>query len=112
MIGAYVFLASSRRLFSVKVFIDQFIQAPILLVFIIIFMGIMEGEGFGTLKLDMDLEYKKTLIANCKSFIHYLLVSAKVSLHLTSLRCYNRETLDSRHYCKHCLCQADPSRSL
>jgi hypothetical protein len=51
---------------TVKVCIDQFIQAPILLAFIILGMGLMQGEGIGELQKDMQKQYTSTLIANCK----------------------------------------------
>ena len=51
---------------TVKVFIDQFIQAPILLAFIITGMGLMQGEWIGELQEDLQKQYVSTLIANCK----------------------------------------------
>jgi hypothetical protein len=48
------------------VVIDQFIQAPILLAFIILGMGLMQGEWIGQLQEDMQKQYISTLIANCK----------------------------------------------
>jgi hypothetical protein len=51
---------------TAKVFIDQFIQAPILLAFIIMGMGLMQGEWIGDLQEDMQKQYMSTLIANCK----------------------------------------------
>ena len=51
---------------TVKVFIDQFIQAPILLAFIIMGMALMEGRGFQGIKTDIQTEYWSTLIQNWK----------------------------------------------
>lgn len=51
---------------TVKVCIDQFIQAPLLLALIIIGMGFMEGEGFSTVEHNLKKQYVSTLIANCK----------------------------------------------
>ena len=49
-----------------KVFIDQFIQAPILLAIMICALSLMKGEGLGGLKRDMSNSFLGALIANCK----------------------------------------------
>jgi hypothetical protein len=51
---------------AVKVFIDQFIQAPILLALMISSLGIMKGTGIDGVQKDMEDNYVDTLIANCK----------------------------------------------
>lgn len=49
----------------VKVFIDQFIQAPILLAIMISMLSLMKGEGFQGVKQDMTDSFVNALIANC-----------------------------------------------
>ena len=56
----------------VKVFIDQFLQAPILLGLIIIGMGLMQFESIEEIKHDLDQQYISTLIANCKLLVYLL----------------------------------------
>jgi peroxisomal membrane protein 2 len=51
---------------AVKVFIDQFIQAPILLALMISLLSIMKGTGVDGVKTDMGDNYGASLIANCK----------------------------------------------
>jgi hypothetical protein len=51
---------------AVKVFIDQFIQAPILLALMISSLSIMKGTGVDGVKRDMGDNFVVTLIANCK----------------------------------------------
>jgi hypothetical protein len=97
-----------------KVFIDQLIQAPILLAFIILGMGLMQGEGIGELQEDLQKQYMSTLIANCKcgwipadtyggNGDSYCLVSERYLI----LIVYLRETLDSGNHCQYCLYQTD-----
>jgi len=59
-----------------KVFIDQFIQAPILLAIMICALSLMKGEGFTGMKHDMSDSFLAALIANCKSSVD--VVSCKV----------------------------------
>lgn len=54
------------RTTALKVFIDQFIQAPILLAFMISSLSIMKGTGFEGVVKDMGDNYIMSLIANCK----------------------------------------------
>jgi hypothetical protein len=54
------------KITAVKVFIDQFIQAPILLALMISSLSIMKGTGVHGVKTDMEDNYIATLIANCK----------------------------------------------
>jgi hypothetical protein len=51
---------------TVKVFIDQFIQAPILLALMISSLSIMKGTGIDGVKRDLEDNFIVTLIANCK----------------------------------------------
>ena len=53
---------------TVKVFIDQFIQAPALLVLIISVLAFMEGRGLVGIREDLEKEYAFSLIQNCKFF--------------------------------------------
>ena len=48
-----------------KVCIDQFLQAPLLLALIIIGMGMMQFESYHAIKHDLKQQYVSTLIANC-----------------------------------------------
>ena len=59
----------------VKVFIDQFLQAPILLGLIIIGMGLMQFESIEEIKHDLDQQYISTLIANCKFHVYIYFMS-------------------------------------
>ena len=52
--------------FSVKVVIDQFLQAPALLAFMIMGMALMEGRGIDGVRVDMENQYVQALIKNCK----------------------------------------------
>jgi hypothetical protein len=54
------------RTTAVKVFIDQFIQAPILLALMISSLTIMKGTGIDGVKKDLEDNFVVTLIANCK----------------------------------------------
>lgn len=51
---------------AIKVIIDQFIQAPILLALMISSLSIMKGSGVDGVKRDMGDNFIVTLIANCK----------------------------------------------
>lgn len=48
-----------------KVLVDQFIQAPVLLGFILIGLDIMEAHGMRTIRQDFQHHYWDTLLANC-----------------------------------------------
>lgn len=50
----------------IKVFIDQFIQAPLLLAVMIGALSIMKGTGLKGAKEDLAINYEATLIANCR----------------------------------------------
>jgi hypothetical protein len=54
---------------AVKVLIDQFIQAPILLALMISSLSIMKGTGVDGVKRDLGDNFVVTLIANCKSYL-------------------------------------------
>jgi hypothetical protein len=54
----------------VKVIIDQFIQAPLLLAAMVIALSLMKGGGFLEAKVAMDQTFWTALIANCKSTQH------------------------------------------
>ena len=58
----------------IKVFIDQFIQAPLLLAFMICALSIMKGEGFQGMKQDMTDTFVGALLANCTYYLKYLLL--------------------------------------
>lgn len=55
---------------AVKVVIDQFIQAPILLAIMIFSLGLMKGQGFGGAKQDLSNTFMESLIANCMIHFH------------------------------------------
>lgn len=51
---------------GVKVFIDQFIQAPIFTVLIFVFLGALEGKSTEKIQQQLQDDYKDTIVANCK----------------------------------------------
>lgn len=51
---------------GVKVFIDQFIQAPIFTVLIFVFLGALEGKSIEKIQDQLKTDYKDTIVANCK----------------------------------------------
>jgi hypothetical protein len=53
----------------VKVFIDQFIQAPVFTVLIFVFLGLLEGKAFDSIKKQLDEDYKETILANWKLWV-------------------------------------------
>jgi hypothetical protein len=63
------------RTTAIKVFIDQFIQAPILLAIIICALSLMKGEGLHGMKKDMGDSYITSLLANWKLWIPASLVN-------------------------------------
>jgi hypothetical protein len=91
---------------AVKVVIDQFIQAPILL-------AIMIGQRLGGAKQDLSNTFMASLIANC--MIKFPCVSsANACQHLMRSSCFScsfnattieRETLDSSFNYQYCFCQ-------
>lgn len=54
---------------ALKVFIDQFLQAPIALFFIILGLDLMKGVGIEGEKQDLHLHYWETLVANWKLWL-------------------------------------------
>lgn len=54
---------------GIKVFIDQFIQAPIFTVLIFGFLGTLEGKTLDEVKKQLDDDYVDTMLANWKLFI-------------------------------------------
>ena len=48
-----------------KLFIDQFLQAPLLLGVIMVAIGAMEAQGFSSIIRDLQHRYWGTLVANC-----------------------------------------------
>jgi peroxisomal membrane protein 2 len=51
---------------AIKVFIDQFIQAPIFTVLIFAFLGLLEGKGIEEIKQQLQNDYPETIVANCE----------------------------------------------
>ena len=49
----------------VKVFIDQFVQAPIFTVLIFVFLGLLEGKSTEAIQSQLKNDYKDTIFANC-----------------------------------------------
>ena len=49
----------------VKIFIDQFIQAPIFTVLIFVFLGALEGKSVANIQSQLKSDYKETILANC-----------------------------------------------
>ncbi|GKY98517.1 hypothetical protein MPSEU_000808800 [Mayamaea pseudoterrestris] len=60
---------------GVKVFIDQFIQAPIFTVLIFVFLGLVEGKPVDAIQKQIDKDYKDTLIANWKLWVPATIVN-------------------------------------
>lgn len=54
---------------GIKVFIDQFVQAPIFTVLIFLFLGILEGKSVDEVKKQLDSDYKDTMVANWKLWV-------------------------------------------
>ena len=54
---------------AIKVFIDQFVQAPIFVAVTIVALGILKGEGFAGLEQDLHEKYMPTLWINWKLWI-------------------------------------------
>jgi hypothetical protein len=69
---------------ALKVCIDQFLQAPLLLAVMISALSLMKGEGFAGVKRDLGNSYIDALIANCKYSIDsdevFIVPSSLVSL--------------------------------
>jgi peroxisomal membrane protein 2 len=55
----------SRTTF-LKVFIDQFVQAPVFTAIIFVFLGILEGKTLSQIRYQLGDQYMETMIANCK----------------------------------------------
>jgi hypothetical protein len=51
---------------GVKVFIDQFLQAPVFTALIFIFLGVLEGKQSEEIQKQFKNDYKETILANCK----------------------------------------------
>jgi hypothetical protein len=54
---------------GIKVFIDQFIQAPIFTVIIFFFLGLLEGKSVDDVKGQLERDYKDTMLANWKLWV-------------------------------------------
>jgi hypothetical protein len=100
---------------GIKVAIDQGIQAPIFTVLIFVFLGVLEGKSFESIKYQLDEDYKQTLSSNCKlccslNFCELGLERCcRVDNSLTATLfswCWHRETLDTCNNSKHWFCSA------
>lgn len=54
---------------GIKVFIDQFIQAPIFTVLIFAFLGTLEGKSPEEVKKQLEADYTDTMLANWKLWV-------------------------------------------
>jgi peroxisomal membrane protein 2 len=54
---------------GIKVFIDQFVQAPIFTILIFFFLGLLEGKSVDDVKKQLDADYKDTMFANWKLWV-------------------------------------------
>jgi peroxisomal membrane protein 2 len=54
---------------GIKVFIDQFVQAPIFTALIFFFLGTLEGKSPEEVKKQLDSDYKDTMVANWKLWV-------------------------------------------
>jgi peroxisomal membrane protein 2 len=69
---------------ALKVLIDQLIQAPIFLFLVFCFLGTLEGKSTTVIKEQMDEEYLRTLITNCKLFGTEIVIAPQVQAHTVS----------------------------
>ena len=58
---------------AIKVCIDQFVQAPMLLTIMICALSLMKGGGIAAAHKDLGDTLVNALIANCKFALHYVL---------------------------------------
>jgi hypothetical protein len=99
---------------TVKVVIDQFAQAPILLALIISGLAFMEGRGLDGIKEDMEKQYIYSLIQNCEcqTSVQSLGVDldgsflSLIAIFSWKLSHEPRETMDPCDSDQHCVCQA------
>lgn len=54
---------------TVKIFIDQFVQAPVFTVLIFVFLGLLEGKGTEAIQRQLKNDYKETIFANWKLWV-------------------------------------------
>lgn len=52
-----------------KLFIDQFVQAPVFTALIFVFLGALEGQGVAQIKRKLEVDYTSTLQANWKLWV-------------------------------------------
>jgi len=103
---------------AVKVFIDQFIQAPLLLAVMICALSLMKGQGIKGAKHDMKENFVVALIANCKYMLFrcshvrfifslntYLGINRDSQTPLSISFSYSRETLVARFGGQYDFCQ-------
>mmetsp|Transcript_3481 Transcript_3481/g.5816 ORF Transcript_3481/g.5816 Transcript_3481/m.5816 type:complete len:233 (+) Transcript_3481:88-786(+) len=60
---------------GIKVFIDQFVQAPIFTALIFFFLGTLEGKSPEEVKKQLDSDYKDTMLANWKLWVPATMVN-------------------------------------
>lgn len=100
-----------------KVFIDQFVQAPIALFFIIGGLDVMKGVAADVVRADLRVHYWATLVINCKfvkSENQRRVFSNRHGITATnsSQFCCCRETLATGFHCQSCLCPTKTASSL
>lgn len=54
---------------GIKVFIDQFVQAPVFTILIFGFLGLLEGKTTDEIKKQLDDDYTDTMLANWKLWV-------------------------------------------
>jgi len=67
---------------TVKIVIDQFVQAPIFTVLIFVFLGLLEGKGTEAIEKQLKNDYKDTIIANCKHERAHIKNLIGISMHI------------------------------
>jgi len=60
---------------GIKVFIDQFVQAPIFTVLIFAFLGALEGKSLDQIKSQLENDYTDTMLANWKLWVPATMVN-------------------------------------
>ena len=102
---------------GIKIFIDQFVQAPIFTVLIFVFLGVLEGKSTDAIQNQLKNDYKNTIVANCKRargcFVRWDEVVEERTLNFTLFAfSYIREVMGASHYCEHWVCPTITSGSV
>jgi hypothetical protein len=94
---------------ALKVCVDQFIQAPLLLAFMIAALSLMKGLGLIGVKHDLQHTFLDALIANCKGDKLPCICFGRFYAHDEFLVAFHRETLDSGVHPQPRICTTFPT---